>query len=117
MPLARMMLSMSQRCSSKRRTRGSPRVSGTGCGGLMTDMAVSFDMIGNPAGAHTLSQAQGTGGRIARSMRPYARPACRIGEAAVTCFLLGVGCGDSFFDGMPGRRFLDHQTSCARQRE
>src|SRR5262245_38935973 len=39
MPLARMMLSRSQRCSSKRRTCGSPRVSRTGCGGLMTFIA------------------------------------------------------------------------------
>jgi hypothetical protein len=74
----------------------------------MMDMAVSFDVIDNPAGAHTLSQAQGTGVRIARSMQPYARPACRIGAAAVTRFLLGVGFGGSFFDGMTGRRFLVH---------
>src|SRR5690348_13570721 len=32
MPLARMILSMSQRCSSKRRTCGSPRLSMIGCG-------------------------------------------------------------------------------------
>src|SRR5262249_27094522 len=39
MPLARMMLSMSQRCSSKRRTCGSPRLSKTACGGLITFIA------------------------------------------------------------------------------
>src|SRR5262245_40008858 len=42
MPLARMMLSSSQRCSSKRRTCGSPRLSSTGCGGWITFMAVSL---------------------------------------------------------------------------
>src|SRR5262249_20043203 len=36
MPLARMMLSRSQRCASKRRTCGSPRLSRTGCGGRIT---------------------------------------------------------------------------------
>src|SRR5262245_18937031 len=36
MPLARMMLSRSQRCASKRRTYGSPRLSRTGCGGRIT---------------------------------------------------------------------------------
>src|SRR5215470_19966165 len=38
MPLARMMLSSSQRCSSKRRTCGSPRLSRIGCGGWITFM-------------------------------------------------------------------------------
>src|SRR5690349_2292985 len=42
MPLARMMLSSSQRCSSKRRTCGSPRLSSTGCGGWITFIAVSL---------------------------------------------------------------------------
>src|SRR5215471_8021313 len=36
MPLARMTLSRSQRCASKRRTCGSPRLSRTGCGGRIT---------------------------------------------------------------------------------
>src|SRR5262245_865787 len=36
MPLARMMLSRSQRCASNRRTCGSPRLSRTGCGGRIT---------------------------------------------------------------------------------
>src|SRR6266404_4541919 len=36
MPLARMTLSRSQRCASKRRTCGSPRLSRTGCGGWIT---------------------------------------------------------------------------------
>src|SRR4030095_3963093 len=40
MPLARMMLSMSQRCSSKRRTCGSPRLSTTGCGWPITFIAI-----------------------------------------------------------------------------
>jgi hypothetical protein len=64
----------------------------------MMDMAVSFDVIGNPAGAHTLSQSQGTGVRIAQSMQPYARLACRAFPAAATCFRLGVG-----FDRAPVR--------------
>src|SRR5260370_14036475 len=36
MPLARMTLSRSERCASKRRTCGSPRLSRTGCGGWIT---------------------------------------------------------------------------------
>src|SRR6266404_7453252 len=36
MPLARITLSRSQRCASKRRTCGSPRLSRTGCGGRIT---------------------------------------------------------------------------------
>src|SRR5882672_2959515 len=42
MPLARMMLSSSQRCSSKRRTCGSPRLSRMGCGGWITFMTTSL---------------------------------------------------------------------------
>src|SRR5215831_16694808 len=39
MPLARITLSRSQRCASKRRTCGSPRLSKTSCGGWITFIA------------------------------------------------------------------------------
>src|SRR5262245_36675349 len=56
MPLARMMLSMSQRCSSKRRTCGSPRLSRTGCGWLITFIA-SLPIVrpANAGGATSLA--------------------------------------------------------------
>src|SRR5215475_9301846 len=45
MPLARIILSMSQRCSSKRRTRGGPRVSRMGgklcCGRFMRSLRLA----------------------------------------------------------------------------
>src|SRR6516162_6737591 len=43
MPLARMTLSSSQRCASKRRTCGSPRLSRTGCGGRIT--FITFTLV------------------------------------------------------------------------
>src|SRR5947209_4491228 len=43
MPLARMMLSRSQRCASKRRTCGSPRLSRTGCSGRIT--FITFTLV------------------------------------------------------------------------
>src|SRR6516225_8703723 len=59
MPLARMMLSSSQRCASKRRTCGSPRLSRTGCGGRIT--FITFTLVvaccEKAAGAQSLGLA------------------------------------------------------------
>src|SRR5262249_60754728 len=49
MPLARMMLSRSQRCSSNRRTCGSPRLSRVGCTGMFMDSSTVLSAGARPA--------------------------------------------------------------------
>src|SRR5262249_37986990 len=59
MPLARMTLSRSQRCASKRRTCGSPRLSKAGCGGWITFIAFPLGVARckKAAGARSLRLA------------------------------------------------------------
>src|SRR5262249_60943946 len=59
MPLARITLSRSQRCASKRRTCGSPRLSKTGCGGWITFIAFPLGVARckKAAGARSLRLA------------------------------------------------------------